>query len=33
MKAEAKNDIMHFQARGYTDAEIQLMAAYIATLK
>ncbi|WP_020396573.1 c-type cytochrome [Thiolinea disciformis] len=33
MKASTENDIMHSQAKGYTDTEIQLLAAYLASLK
>lgn len=32
MKAETDNDLMHYQARGYTDVQIQMIAAYIASL-
>ena len=32
MKAESDNKLMHFQARGYNDAQIRAIAAYIAAL-
>ena len=32
MKAENKSDIMHYQAKGYTDAQIRAIAAYISSL-
>lgn len=32
MKAENKIDLMHYQAKAYTDAQIQLIAAYFASV-
>lgn len=32
MKAKTKVDLMHYQAKAYTDAQIQLIAAYFASI-
>ncbi|HMT91965.1 c-type cytochrome [uncultured Thiothrix sp.] len=32
MKAKTKVDLMHYQAKAYTDAQIQLIAAYFASV-
>lgn len=32
MKAENKNDLMHYQAKAYSDVQIQIIAAYFASL-